>query len=103
MALLLSWAYYHIPAVRPGGFIGCMFPLVSRSSGLRMSSSSLAILCRRVSLRRRIHGDLYDRFNALLSSSGTRLIVLSGSSAVSSISLGLRSWLTLCTADAYAS
>ncbi|MED6144063.1 hypothetical protein PIB30_011859 [Stylosanthes scabra] len=30
IALVLSWAYYHILAVRPGGFVGRRFPLVAR-------------------------------------------------------------------------
>ncbi|MED6131890.1 hypothetical protein PIB30_014107 [Stylosanthes scabra] len=41
MALLLSWAYYHVLVVRPRGFVGRMFLLVSRWTGYKQCNDSL--------------------------------------------------------------
>ncbi|MED6125622.1 hypothetical protein PIB30_070363 [Stylosanthes scabra] len=40
-ALLLSWAYYHIPALRPGGYVSRRFPLAARWSGYQQRNDSL--------------------------------------------------------------
>ncbi|MED6185309.1 hypothetical protein PIB30_055823 [Stylosanthes scabra] len=47
MTLLLLWAYYHIPAARPGGFIERVFPLVARWIGHEQDNDGLEIRIRR--------------------------------------------------------